>query len=142
MKTRFDNEPVVTDEMLSGAGQQQARSLVSGLKDESLSMAWRSELNLKLLAEADKRNKARRTRRFLTWGSSLGLAAVASSFAFMMFQPVSPSAVGSTDGSKLAREFVQAHNDSTVLASVSGTGVDQRETELGLETGYSYEDLL
>jgi hypothetical protein len=46
------------------------------------------------------------------------------------------------DGSRLAREFVQVHNESTVLASVSGAGVNQRETELGLDTGYTYEDLL
>ena len=139
MKTRFDKEPLVTDEML--ASQTPVKNLVAGLKDDSLSMAWRSELNLKLLAAADKKKKAVRTRRLLTWGSSLGFAAVAGSFAMMMFQPVMPIS-GGGEGSGFTRELVQAHNDSTVLASVSGTGIDQRETELGLETGYSYEDLL
>lgn len=140
MRTRFESEPVVTDEMLEA--QSQVKTLVSGLKDDSLSMAWRSELNLKLLAAADKKKKAIRFRRLATWGSSLGLAAVAGSFALMMFQPVAPVRGLAADGNSFAREFVQVHNESTVLASVSGTGVDQRETELGLEGSYSYEDLL
>ena len=123
------------------ASQGHVKSLVAGLKDDSLSMAWRSELNLKLLAAADKKKKTVRTRRFLTWGSSLGLAAVASSFAVLMFQPAG-SVVPHSSGDGFTRELVQVHNESTVLASVSGTGVDQCETALGLETGYSYEDLL
>ncbi|MEI7578083.1 MAG: hypothetical protein WCK51_14425 [Armatimonadota bacterium] len=140
MKTRFEKEPVVTDDML--ASQASVKQLVAGLKDDSLSMAWRSELNLKLLAAADKRKKAIRFRRFATWGSSLGLAAVAGSFAMVMFQPVSPVRGSGSEASGIAREFVQVHNESSVLASVSGTGINQRETELGLEVGYSYEDML
>ena len=140
MKTRFEREPVVTDEMLEAQGH--LKNLVSGLKDDSLSMAWRSELNLKLLAAADKKKKAVRFRRWATWGSSLGLATVAGSFAFMVVQPVTPVRGSVSDGNGFAREFVQVHNESTVLASVSGTGINQRETELGLETGYSFEDLL
>jgi hypothetical protein len=142
MKTRFEREPVVTDEMLASQSQTQSRSLVSGLRDDSLSMAWRSELNLKLLAAADKKKKVVRFRRFATWGSSVGIAAVAGSFAMMMFQPVPPVRGSAGDVSGFAREFIQAHDESTVLASVSGTGINQRETELGLEVGYSYEDLL
>lgn len=142
MKSRFERETVVTDEMLTSQSQAQTRALVAGLKEDSLSMAWRSELNLKLLAAADKKKKTLRTRRFLTWGSSVGVAALAGSFAIMMFQPGKTISGTNGDGSRLAREFVQVHNESTVLASVSGAGVNQRETELGLETGYTYEDLL
>jgi hypothetical protein len=142
MKSRFERETVVTDEMLASQSQAQTRALVAGLKEDSLSMAWRSELNLKLLAAADKKKKTLRTRRFLTWGSSVGVAALAGSFAIMMFQSGKTISGTNGDGSRLAREFVQVHNESTVLASVSGAGVNQRETELGLDTGYTYEDLL
>ncbi len=136
-------EESVTDEQLNSAGQMKMASLVKSMGDEELSMAWRSQLNAKL-AEANKaKSKQRYSRRIFAWGSTLSLGAAAGVFG-LMFMNTSHVAKPQIqpDSTTLASELVKTHQESMVLASVSGTGAAARETSIDQDAENYQEDLL
>jgi hypothetical protein len=116
----------VSDEMLEA--QKPLQSLVRGLPEDDLSMAWRSQLNLKLLAESDRKHSKRKSIRFAAWGSSLGLGATTLVAAFVMMS--SPKSLPTSDNVAQLKsaDLVQIHQETTAFANVSGTGATQVET--------------
>ncbi len=113
------------DAKLSLPGQAAMRDVVSQLPDEMPSMAWRSELNTKLMAEASRRN--RRARFVWALRPAAGLAfAGALAFVFVLRSTPTPSASTATTGT-LEAEIVTAHTQAATFADVAGTGVRPME---------------
>ena len=121
MKNEFD------DRMLESDGQQQVRQLVSGLPEDTLSMAWRSSLNEKLMQNA----KQNRRRQLLTWtlrpALGLGLAGI---FAFVVMFRAStvsePAPVHKTN--QLEAALVHDHEQNLLMSDVAGVGLNPIES--------------
>ena len=128
---------------LNSAAQLQVASLIKAIPDEDLSLSWRSELNMKLMAAHQAKRKQKSTKRFFAWGSSLSAGVAAFSYIVLM---ANTGTIGSSmvkaDSSSIAKELVQTHQESLVVASVSGTGSAARETALSDDSFESQDDLL
>ena len=122
----FKKEDSVTETQLNSATQQKVASLVKALGDDELSMSWRSELNVKLMAAQQAKAKKTTARRFYAWGSTLSLGVAATAFAVVMMKAPSPEIP--TASASFASELVKAHQETLVMSSVSGTGAAARET--------------
>lgn len=134
-------EVSVDDVQLNSASQQKMASLVKGIRDEEVSMSWRSELNTKLFAAQQAQAKKRKTRRFYAWGSSLSLGLAATVFGVMLMNPAPQMVQPHVESTAFASELVKAHQESMVLASVSGTGAAARETSY-IDDSYGLQDEL
>lgn len=126
-----NNERVISNEQLESSSQQTIASLVKRLPEENLSMSWRSSLNEKIRAEAEKRKKQRRAR--IVWSSSLGFG-MAGAILFMLVMPnmMQQSAQPATATNKtevLESSLYAMHQESVVLSGVSSTGVSYRQTQ-------------
>ncbi len=140
----FRKEITVEESRLESASQQKIASLVKAMPDEDLSLSWRSELNVKLMAAQEAKYKKRATRRVFTWGTSLSCGVAASVVAITMFNPTAaPNAFSTRAESKsLASEMVTAHQESLVLASVSAIPTSNHETPITEEIYNPQDDLL
>lgn len=126
-----NSERVISDEQLDSTAQQSIASLVKRLPEENLSMSWRSSLNEKIRAEAEKRQKQRRAR--IVWSSSLGFG-MAGAILFMLVAPNMmrgsvPAATGTNKTEVLESSLYAMHQESVVLSAVSSTGVSYRQTQ-------------
>lgn len=138
----FRREESIDEAQLNSANQQKMASLVKGLGDEELSLSWRSDLNAKLALAQQTKSKKRTTRLFYAWGSSLSFGVAATVFAFVMMNGPAPKAPPKVaNSSAFASELVEAHQESMVLASVSGTGSAARETSY-VDDSYGLQDEL
>ena len=141
---KFSKKEVdIDDSRLNSAGQQKIASLVKSLPSEDLSMSWRSDLNVKLMVAHQAKRKKYVVRKVFTWGTSLSCGLAATVLGFTMFgaKPVGQSALKG-DSQSFASELVQAHQESMVLASVSGTGSAARETSISEDSFSPQDDLL
>lgn len=144
------------DERLNSAAQHAMRAVVGGLPEDSLSMAWRSTLNERILAEAATRQKRSRMTWFLRPALGLGLAgalAVAVFFHGPSSAPQSHRTEGAvarvatpSDGS-LEAELVNTHRQTSLAYDVAGVGVTVNEVSYDSsssaphQTGWSEDDL-
>ncbi len=134
-------EESVSETQLQSEDQLKVASLVKSLKDDELSLAWRSELNAKLMAAQQTKAKKKSAFRVYAWGSSLSVGVAAAVFAgTILLTPKSNKVAPQTNNSSLiASELVQAHEESMVFASVSGTGSAARET-MYVDDSYGMQD--
>ncbi len=138
----FRKDESVDDAQLNSESQLNVASLVKSLPDEELSISWRSELNVKLMSAKQAQKKQRVAKRVFGWGSSLSFGVAAT--AYMML--VTNASTGVTPGSRLespsfATELVRTHQESVVLANVSGTSSLDKETSIS-EDSYNQQDEL
>jgi len=117
-----ENELITNvDARLESPAQIKMAAVVRSLPDETLSMAWRSSLNERVLATAKKQRRSRLVGWI--WKPTSGLA-LAGALAFVvMFHPnqVSPT-VGQSDGTVEAN-MVNYYQQSTVAYDVAGPGL-------------------
>ena len=139
----FKKEELLDEAKLNTVAQLQVASLVKALPDEDLSLSWRSELNVKLMAAHQARRKQKSTKRIFAWGSSLSAGLACLSYVLLLANTASIGTAGvKADSSSIAKELVQTHQESLVMASVSGTGSAARETALSNDSFESQDDLL
>jgi len=140
----FKREVSIDETQLNSASQQKVASLVkAALREDELSLSWRSDLNAKLAAAQQLKAKKRTTRRYYAWGSSLSLGVAATAFAVLIINPQVPNThPRGGESEKFASELVKAHQESMVLASVSGTGAATRETSFVDDSAYGLQDEL
>lgn len=117
------------DDALSG--QQALRSLVKGLPEDSLSMAWRSALNERLVQEAAVRKRRARIGLFLRPALGLGLACTLA--VLVMFHPSKPS-VAAPSGDALEAALVTTHRQSTYAWDVAGVGLSPTDLPMDSDT--------
>ena len=114
----------VEDGKLNSAGQQAIRSIVSGLPEEPLSMAWRSSLNEQLLLVAAKQQKK---RRFLWVARPLAGVSFATALAvIVLIQPFSHKAVVVPDHG-LESAIMADHHQSAAASDVTSAGLNFNE---------------
>jgi glucosamine 6-phosphate synthetase-like amidotransferase/phosphosugar isomerase protein len=140
----FNNEEAFDELKLNSKNQQKLAMLVKALPEEDLSMSWRSSLNVKLMAAQAAKSKKRTAKKFLAWGTSLS-AGVAATAYFVILGNVTPmvSPTTQSDSVAFASELVKTHQESVVMASVSGIGsASIHETSITEDSYSSIDDLL
>jgi hypothetical protein len=135
---KHDLESTSLDARLQAEDQQRVRQTVRALAEEVPSMAWRSALNERIYAEANKR----RSRQRLWWifTPSIGVA-VAGALALVVFfkvptrtaRPELPPAVMA---SSLEDSLVGIAADNAISDDVTGSGLHVRDlpTDTGAKT--------
>jgi hypothetical protein len=140
MKEREEMIPNI-DEMLARQEESGLHQWAKSIEEDSVSMAWRSDLNAKLYASKASKQKKIKQIRWM-WGGSLatGLAAVT---VLSVLMPGSSAVQHShSKGANLVSEMVATHQEATTLTDVSGTGAVDRETSLDYVGTFGDEDLL
>ena len=97
--------------------------LVSQIGDESPSLAWRSELNERLLAQS---RKAKKRSQFLQWlRPTVGIAALASAacVALVFTSTSHPSAVPGIEAA-----LISEHRVASAMVDVVGPTADLKQT--------------
>ena|SRR5579871_1609421 len=127
MKKDFGMNEQELNTRLDSASQRQMREVVKALPEETLSLAWRSELNAKL---REGTASQQRSRRFgWAWKPAAGLVA-ASALAFtLVFHQPSPAIEQAAAGSGLEKALVNHYVDSTASWEVAGDGVTVNEVK-------------
>jgi hypothetical protein len=114
------------DEMLECTSQLKVREMVSGLPDDSLSMAWRSALNEKLIA-AGKVSRQRK-RMNLILRPAFGLAVASALALVLVMQPSRIAPPSSTKNPGLAAALVKDHRENVELTDMVGSGLNPLES--------------
>jgi hypothetical protein len=129
----MENKVQFDDSLLATPDQAKVRELVSALPEDTLSLAWRSGLNERLLETAAKNQKKRRIA--WVWRPAFGMAATAM-FAVLFLvnnTPVAPIAQEST----LEAAILTDHRHNLALTDVAGAGLHPLEAQ---PTSYSVDD--
>lgn len=140
----FNKEEAFDESKLNSDNQQKVAMLVKSLPEEDLSMSWRSGLNVKLMAAQEAKAKKRSAKKLFAWASSVSAGFAATAYFVLMANVapvVSPTSQG--DSVVFASELVKTHQESVVLASVSGIGSGSiHETSITEDSYSSLDDLL
>jgi len=115
------------DEKLERASQQAIRSVVKGLPEDTLSMAWRSALNEKILAEAAVKPKGRSVVWFLRPALGLGLACTLAVVVLFRGHGVSTNSSLPNGGDGLEAALMSVHQQTTLASDVAGVGLSPVE---------------
>jgi hypothetical protein len=122
--------PKDLDAMLAREDQQRVRETVRLLKEEAPSMAWRSQLNERILAQAGKR----RSRQRLWWifTPSVGVAVAGALAIAVFFHNPSPRSTGNplpyaATAPSLEDSLIGLAHDNSVSDDVSGSGLHVRD---------------
>lgn len=123
------------DEALNSPVQQSIAQGVKRLSSETPSMAWRSQLNERLLAEAAKK-RAERRRRALVWRPVAGLA-VASALTMAILIP--NRNLAGPSGRSVEADVWSAHSVAEKNFYLTGTTGVARETDSNALANASYD---
>jgi len=115
------------DEKLESVSQQAMRSVVKGMPEDALSMAWRSSLNEKLLLEAATKQKRRRINWFLRPALGLGLACTLAVVMVFHGQGGAAKFRPAAGSNGLEAALVNVHQQSTLASEVAGVGLSPVE---------------
>lgn len=112
-------DPKLVDAALDNEGQKSVAKLIKDLPEDTVSLAWRSQLNEKLLKCAVAK---KRPVPIWLWGS-LGSAAVAGCLGVVLtLQFIATPQTSNVSG--IESSIVSAHRNSVALAEVSGSGLN------------------
>lgn len=116
-----DQEAKLDAALESGAQVSVARC-VSELEEETPTLAWRSELNERLL----KVNRSRPRQRTLIWKTAFGLGLAAClAWVALTVRPMTPgpAAVVTPTSSSLEAQLLEVHEEHVNLRLVAGSGL-------------------
>jgi hypothetical protein len=114
----------MNDEMLDSVGQQAVRKIVQALPEDSLSMAWRSSLNERLVVAVAQKQKKKRMAWIVRPALGLSLATV---FALIvMFQPSWRRSMATPDRG-IESAIMSDHHNSVLLNDVGNAGLNANE---------------
>lgn len=119
------------DEKLQSTGQQAMRSVMKSMPDDMVSMAWRSSLNERLIAEAAKTKKPNRFLILLRPALGLGLACMLAGVWFINSAHIggTPRATRvAVSSGHLESALVSLHEQSEIGSEVAGVGLNPVET--------------
>jgi hypothetical protein len=136
----FSDDLTIEDAQLDTASQRAIASAVKALDEDTLSLAWRSSLSVKIAAAEQKKKRKTLSLRWLSYGSlaSVGATAVFLSMNFVDVKSVEPKP---TSSSTFAYDLEKVHDESLIVASVSGAPLGTQESSpFGDE--YAYPDSL
>lgn len=124
------------DEKLNCASQLKIKEVVKSLPEEELSLAWRSELNEKLLAI---QAPVRKAWWKAMWVPSSGLALAAAIASVMFFAPKPTDKVSSESVASL---MLEAHEEGRVLADLGFVSVSDFPTPATFVNDVTEADLM
>lgn len=122
---------VEIDEKLESSESRKIAEAVRLLPNDELSMAWRSELNAKLSASVQKRNRRQAIARPLGWMAGLGLSATATFVFLAVLLPANMPKAGTNPTDTLESQLLAAHKSSVNSADIAAEGLsylDDTET--------------
>lgn len=117
------------DEALNHQQSQGVHQWVKSIDDEPVAMVWRADLNQKLIVAAQKKHRKRIFKLSLAWGGSFA-SGVACLAVFSLLNAPKPQTLVNSGSSDLQQQMIKAHQESAIFATVSGTGVMARETDM------------
>ncbi len=119
----------VSDAQLSSPSQQAVQNLVHAIPEESLSMAWRSSLNERLIMESA--SYSRRKRVMWIRMPAFGLAAACALATVFMVMPSmhsapmhSAPAVQSVQGGAVEEGLLATYSQESASRAIEGAGPD------------------
>jgi len=113
------------DECLESEGQEAMRQLVKAMPEDSLSMAWRSSLNEKIVASAVKQ---KRRRWFLNaMIPSVGMSVACGLALLVLARTPAPTTVSGRN-IEMEKSMLSAHRMADVSSDVAGAGLAPSET--------------
>lgn len=117
-----EDQEAKLDASLEANAQKTVASLVSELEDETPTLAWRSELNEKLL----KIDRSRPRQQTLIWKTAFGLG-LAACLAWVALTvrplPTGPAAVVSPTSQSLEAQLLEVHEQHVNVRLVAGSGL-------------------
>ncbi|MFQ3587848.1 MAG: hypothetical protein SNJ74_00125 [Fimbriimonadaceae bacterium] len=104
---------------LASEAQQKVAQMVGRLPDEGVSLAWRSSLNEKLLAQQSKRQRRERVFWVLRPASALAIAAT----VWGVYLAGNPRPVATVERPNIEISMIEAHKQTETVSFVSATGM-------------------
>ena len=114
------------DERLSSESQIAMSNVVKSLPDDSLSMAWRSQLNERVLAD---HARFERKRRFWVFARPAMAAVAAASLAVVFIRRTPTPSVVQRPAGSVEQTLIQAHVDTSQGMDVAGIGLTPDEVD-------------
>lgn len=111
------------DRDLNSLESQKVAKAVSSLKDDDLSMAWRSQLNERLAAESHKKVKRLFFGRVWGYVAGLGLSTVAGVSLFLAFAPATINTPGPAMSDSVESQMLAAHHTAVRSADAAVDGL-------------------
>lgn len=125
MKDELNMQGRDVDQELNSPAQLQMRDAVRALPEEPLSLAWRSDLNTRLLGAAARKRKL--DLFGWVWKPTAGLALAGALAVAIMFKPMAPSQPTVTTG--IEKDLVSHFVDTTASTEVAGDGISVGEVK-------------
>lgn len=124
MNNGFEMNEESLDRELNSAAQLHVREVVRALPEETLSLAWRSELNSRLRSEMARRRKLNLFG--WVWKPAAGIALAGALAVAFMVQPANPVPA---NGGELEKALVSHYVDSTASWEVAADGVSMGDVK-------------
>jgi hypothetical protein len=129
MRSDFEMNGRDLDQELNSPAQIQVREVVRALPEETLSLTWRSDLNLRLRGEA-----ARKRKRMVfgwVWKPTAGLALAGALAVGIFLHP----ATAPTNGGELEKALVNHYVEASTAREAAVDGVTPNEVKDSGGTG-------
>jgi len=114
------------DEQLNSEAQRTVASVVKRLPEDAPSLAWRSALNERILAD---QSKMQRKRRFWVFARPAMAAIAAASLAIAFVAKAPNSSVVLRPSGSMEQALIEAHLDASQGMDVAGIGLTPDEVE-------------
>ncbi len=114
------------DHLLSSEGSLKIRQAVQAVQEEHVSLAWRSQLNERLVGTIEAKQRKRRFRWILSPALGLGFAG-ALAVALFIKSPTTPHSASLNTGPQLEESLIASHQDSLRYSDVTGVGLNTDE---------------
>lgn len=116
-----------TDVQLATPAQMAMREVVQALPEDSLSMAWRSGLNERLIAEGARHQRRRRFTWALRPAAGLAMAGALAAVIVIRTSPVPSVSSNPAPKDSFEAALLSAHAEASQDADVAGAGIRPME---------------
>lgn len=128
-RDKLNNEQI--DEKLDSAESRKVASVIGGLEDDELSMAWRSQLNAKLSVAAKARKKKTIRVKIWSYSAGIGLSTIAAVALFIAMIPSKLPSAQPSSAQSIEGQMLTAHKSAVRSTDIAGEGfssLDDTET--------------
>jgi hypothetical protein len=125
MNNRFDRQGQDLNRELDSASQRLVREVVKSLPEEAVSLSWRSQLNDRLRAEADRRRKL----DLAAWVWKPGVAIAVAGALAVAFVSRMPDMGPVTNSPGVEKVLVNSYIEGTASWAVAGEGITANEVK-------------
>lgn len=130
------------DRILESEGHLQIKQAVQAMPEEHISMAWRSQLNEKLSAVVETKQRKRRFAWILSPALGLGLAG-ALAIVVMTKTPTPSSSTAFDSTPRLEESLIASHQETLRYSDITGVGLNTDEvvTKRSVTPAYDYNEV-